>query len=68
MEKCQNIFNFIVIGKMKLEIGFFIKVFFLYRNLVDRAMPGNKITLVGIYCIKRNIPMGKVNSFEKKSN
>ncbi len=53
---------------MKLEIGFFIKVFFLYRNLVDRAMPGNKITLVGIYCIKRNIPMGKVNSFEKKSN
>lgn len=23
-------------------------------------MPGNKITLVGIYCIKRNIPMGKV--------
>ncbi len=38
-------------------------IFFLYRNLVDRAMPGNKITLVGIYCIKRNIPMGKVNQF-----
>ncbi len=40
---------------------------FLYRNLVDRAMPGSKITLVGIYCIKRNVSMGKVNQFLRKT-
>jgi len=31
-------------------------------------MPGNKITLVGIYCIKRNVSMGKVNPFLRKKN
>ena len=39
-----------------------------FRNLVDRAMPGNKITLVGIYCIKRNVAMGKVSRWSKKSS
>ncbi|CAF4058374.1 unnamed protein product [Rotaria sordida] len=34
-------------------------------NLIDRVMPGNKIILVGIYCIKRNIPMNKIQGKDK---
>ena len=48
-------------------VFFFLQLNFVFRNLVDRAMPGNKITLVGIYCIKRNVAMNKVKQPETKN-
>ncbi|CAF1617500.1 unnamed protein product, partial [Adineta ricciae] len=60
--KLQEAPEFVPHGEMPKHIQLYCD-----RNLVDRAMPGNKITLVGIYCIKRNVAMGKMNGKEKSS-
>jgi len=61
--KLQEAPEFVPHGEMPKHIQLYCD-----RNLVDRAMPGNKITLVGIYCIKRNVPMGGKMKGKEKSN
>ncbi|CAF4299960.1 unnamed protein product, partial [Rotaria sp. Silwood2] len=58
--KLQEAPEFVLHGEMPKHIQLYCD-----RNLVDRAMPGNKITLVGIYCIKRNVPLNKMQGREK---
>ncbi|CAF0980210.1 unnamed protein product [Rotaria sp. Silwood1] len=58
--KLQEAPEFVLHGEMPKHIQLYCD-----RNLVDRAMPGNKITLVGIYCIKRNVSMSKMQGKEK---
>lgn len=61
--KLQEAPEFVPHGEMPKHIQLYCD-----RNLVDRAMPGNKITLVGVYCIKRNVLMGGKMKGREKSN
>ncbi len=38
---------------------------FFYRSLVEKAVPGNRVTILGIYCIRKQNAGGKGRGQQK---